>query len=392
MTKRDYYEILQVSRSASQEEIKKSYRKLAMQYHPDRNPGNHEAEAKFKEAAEAYEALSNPDKRRRYDQFGHQGVRDNQGFDNINDIFSHFGDIFSSFSGGSIFDEFFTGGRQQRRRRRAGADGSDLKITLKLTLEEIADGVEKTLKIKRQETCKHCKGTGAKEGSSSTVTCITCHGEGEIRQMTRSIFGQMMNVSICPQCHGEGTIIKDKCQYCYGEGREKTEAELKVKIPPGVSTGNYIPLHGQGNAGVRGGDAGNLHVVIEELRHEHFIRNEDDIIYDLTLTISDAILGSEVEIPILGGSASVKIDAGTQPGKILRMRDKGIRHLNEFGRGDLLIRINVFIPEKISAKEKEMLKLFSDSENFKPKKKGKEKSKEKSKDKGFFSKVKDSFS
>ncbi len=391
MTKRDFYEILGVQRTATVEEIKAAYRKHAMKYHPDRNPGDKDAEDKFKEGAEAYEVLSDQNKRARYDQFGHQGVKgtDFHGFDNVNDIFSAFSDIFSGFGGGSIFDDIFGGGqRRGGRHRQPGIQGSDLKVTLKLTLEEIAVGAEKTLKVKAFHKCSLCSGSGAKSGSS-TAECNTCRGTGEIRQISRSMFGQYINVSVCPACSGEGRVIKEKCPECSGEGRVKSESTVKVNIPAGVSTGNYIPLRGQGNAGIRGGDAGDLIVIIEELQHKHFIREEDDVIYDLTISVTDAMLGAEVEVPMLEGSAKVKIEPGTQPGKVLRMREKGIRHLNHHGRGDQLNYINIYIPTKLSSKEKELFKQLARSENLKPKKEDKNPGK---KSRGFFSKVKDSFS
>ncbi|MGA2667570.1 MAG: molecular chaperone DnaJ [Ignavibacteria bacterium] len=393
MTKRDFYEVLGVGKSASEDEIKSSYRKMAMKYHPDRNPGNKDAEEKFKEAAEAYEVLMDPNKRARYDQFGHEGMRgtDFHGFDNVNDIFSAFSDIFSGFGGGSIFDDIFGGTTRSQRTRRyrtQGIQGSDLKVSLKLTLEEIAEGVEKTLKIKKFETCTHCSGTGAKSGSG-TVTCHTCNGTGEIRQMSRSMFGQFINVTVCPTCSGEGRIIKDKCPHCEGEGRVKGEATVKVNIPAGVSSGNYIPLHAQGNAGIRGGQAGDLIVVIEELTHKYFTREDDDVVLELTISITEAVLGTEVEIPTLNGTAKLKIEPGTQPGKVLRMKEKGIRHLNHHGRGDQLNFIRLYIPGKLTAKEKELFKELSGSENLKPKSKLKDSG---TQQKNFFSKVKDSFS
>jgi len=358
MSKRDYYEILDIGKNASDDEIKTSYRKLAMKYHPDRNPGDHTAEEKFKEAAEAYEVLSNPDKRARYDQFGHQGMRggyDYHGYSNINDIFSQFSDI---FGGGSIFDEIFGSGGTRRhsgRHKQRGIQGSDLKINLKLSLEEISEGTEKTLKVKRYEKCSNCGGSGAK-GNTGTTDCQPCHGTGEIRHVSRSMFGQFVNIQVCPTCNGEGKIIKDKCPFCEGEGRVKEEATIKVNIPAGVSTGNYIPLREHGNAGIRGGGSGDLIVMIEESEHKHFVREEDDVLFELTISISDAVLGTETEIPVLGGTVMLKIEPGTQPGKILRLRDKGIKHLNHSGRGDQLVYINIFIPNKLTGKEKEMFR------------------------------------
>lgn len=370
MTKRDYYEILGVGRNASSDEIKSSYRKLAMQYHPDRNPGNKEAEEKFKECAEAYEVLSDSQKRQRYDQFGHQGVDSTgfHGFDNINDIFSHFSDIFGGFGrgGGSIFDDFF-GGSSSRRSRSRGIPGSDLKISLKLTLEEIADGIEKTLKVRKYKPCKTCGGTGAKSGSGYT-TCTYCNGTGEIRQATRSIFGQFINVSECHHCNGEGRIVKEKCPDCSGEGRIKSESTIKVNIPAGVVEGNYIPLRGQGNSGGRGGENGDLLVFIEEAQHKFFARLNDDIIYELDISFPDAVMGVDVVVPTLKGKAKLKVEAGTQAGSVLRMKEKGIKHLNGYGRGDQLVKVNIITPKKISSKEKDLLKELSKSDNFNPKK------------------------
>lgn len=388
MSKRDYYEVLGVTRSSTEVEIKSSYRKLAMKYHPDRNPGDKDAEDKFKEAAEAYEVLMDPNKRARYDQFGHAGMRgggfDTGGFNNVNDIFSHFSDI---FGGGSIFDEIFGSGGSRRhsgRHKQPGIQGGDLKISLKLTLEEIAEGVEKTLKVKRYEKCVHCTGSGAKAGSS-TEECSTCRGTGEVRTISRSMFGQFVNIQVCTTCQGEGRTIKEKCPHCHGEGRAKNEATMKVNIPAGVSSGNYIPLRGQGDAGIRGGGSGDLIVLIEEQEHEFFVREEDDIHYEHTISIAEAALGTESEIPVLGGSVIMKVEPGTQPGKILRLRDKGIRHLNHSGRGDQLVHINIYIPTKLTNKEKDMFRELGKSEHLKPKGK-------KEKSKGFFGKVKDSFS
>jgi len=390
VTKRDYYEILGVSKTATLEEIKKSYRKLAMQYHPDRNPGNKEAEEKFKEASEAYEVLSHPDKRARYDRFGHQGIRDTgfYGFDNVEDIFSSFSDIFSGLGGRSIFDDFFgSSQRYSKHRQEPGIPGTDLKVTLKLTLEEIADGTEKTLKIKKFIRCSRCGGSGAKDGSSASE-CPTCGGTGEIKHVSRSIFGQFINVTTCATCRGEGRVLRDKCPLCAGEGRVKADSTIKVNIPAGVTQGNYIPLHEQGNAGVRGGRAGDLIVVIDQAPHKYFEREGDDIIYNLTISIPEAVLGTETKIPVLNGSVNLKIDPGTQSGTILRLRDRGIKHLNRSGRGDLLVVVKVHIPSKLSSKEKEIFKDLMRSENLKPRKeKGEESSR-----KSFFNKVRDTFS
>ncbi len=390
MAKQDFYEVLGVSRDASQDEIKKAYRQMALKYHPDRNPGNKEAEEKFKEAAEAYEVLGDPEKRQRYNQFGHEGLRGTNyhDFTDINDVFSAFGDIFTGGFGGSIFEEVFGGG--QRGRRRSGAQrgqaGSDLRIRLTLTLEEIASGVEKKIKVKRQKKCDICSGSGAKS-SSGKSTCPQCGGSGELRQVSRSMFGQFVNITMCPTCEGEGKVIKDPCQNCHGEGRVQGESTIKVNVPAGVAGGNYIPLEGQGNAGRRGGPAGDLLVVIEEEPHEHFKRNGDDIIYDLWVSFPMAALGGEVEIPTLSGKAKLVIDAGTPTGRLLRMRGRGIPHLNSYGRGDQLVRVNVWVPAKLTNKEKELLRALSTSEHINP-----SEEERRSADRSFFDKVKDVFS
>jgi molecular chaperone DnaJ len=383
MTKKDYYEILELSREASLDEIKTSYRKLAMQCHPDRNPGDKQAEEKFKELAEAYEVLSDSNKKQRYDQFGHAGVDSTgfHGFDNINDIFSHFSDIFGGFSGGgSIFDDFFGGG-SSRRGRTQGIQGSDLKMTLKLTLEEIAEGIEKKIKVKKHKVCEECNGSGAKS-DSGYASCTNCNGTGEVRQVSRSIFGQVVNVSECSNCNGEGRIVKEKCSNCSGEGRSKTETTIKVNIPPGVTDGNYIPLREQGNAGIRGGVSGDLIVFIEEEKSEYFTRHGDDVVYELDISFIDAALGADVVVPTLKGKAKLKIEQGTQSGRILKMKDKGIKHLNGYGRGDQLVKINVYTPTKLSSKEKQVLKELLKSENFHPKNNNKKKT-----DKSFFKAV-----
>jgi molecular chaperone DnaJ len=391
MSKRDYYEILEVPRTANADEIKKAYRKAALKWHPDRNPNNKDAEEKFKEAAEAYEVLSDENKRHRYDQFGHEGMRpgaDYQGYTNINDVFSHFQDIFGSAGfGGSIFDDVFNGGRGRTRTRQAGIPGSDLKIRLKMTLEEIATGVEKKLKVRRWKTCDVCNGSGAKNASSKT-TCPQCNGTGEIRHVSRSVFGQFVNISTCDNCGGEGRIIKDKCTACHGEGRVQGETTIKVNVPAGVSEGNYIPLQGQGNAGQRGGPPGDLIVMIEEEPHKIFTRNGNDIILDLLISYPEAAFGTEIEIPTLNGRARLKIEPGTQSGRILRMRDKGIPGLNSRDHGDELVRVNVWTPTHLSKEDKEVLRHLEKSENIKPK----EGDKSAHSDKSFFEKMKDIFS
>jgi len=385
MAKRDYYEILGVDRSADVNTIKGAYRKLALQYHPDRNPDNKQAEEKFKEATEAYEVLSDENKRERYNRFGHEGVRQGQDFrtySNIDDIFSNFGDIF----GGSIFDEFFGGGSRRRtsQRRPMGERGSDIKLRLPLTLEEIAKGVEKTIKIKKYTGCDTCGGSGAKSGSGHSA-CSHCGGSGEIRQVSRSMFGQFVNISTCPSCNGSGRVISDYCPDCNGEGRVHGEDKVKVNIPAGVESGNYLPLRGKGNAGRRGGEAGDLIVIIDEKEHPYFVRREDNIIYHLTISFTDAALGTDLEVPTLYGSEKLKISAGTQPGTMLTLHDKGIPHLNSGGIGDQFVYVNVFVPTNLTSDEKQTLRKLSESKNFLTDKKAK------AKEKDFFDKVKETF-
>lgn len=379
--KRDYYEVLGVQRSSSTDEIKKAYRKLALQFHPDRNPNNKEAEEKFKEATEAYEVLSDQQKRQRYDQFGHQGLRggsDYHTYSNFNDIFSQFGDIF----GGGIFEEMF-GGQSRRGPRSTGEQGSDLRIRLKLTLEEIATGVEKKIKIKKWKTCGTCSGSGAKPGSSKS-TCPQCNGTGELRQVSRSMFGQFVNISACAYCGGTGQIIREKCPTCDGEGREQGETTVKINVPAGVSEGQYMTLQGQGNTGRRGGYPGDVMVEFIEEKHEHFVRNGDDIIYNAMISYPDAVLGTDLEVPTLTGKAKIKIESGTMPGKMLRLKDKGIPRLNSYGRGDQLIRIQIWVPPKVNSREKELLKELGNSEHINPT--------EEEKRKTFFDKMKNVFS
>ncbi len=367
MAKRDYYEVLGVDRNSSKEEIKKAYRKMAMQYHPDRNPGDKEAEEKFKEAAEAYEILSHDDKKARYDRFGHEGIRGSgfgtEGFSNINDIFSHFSDI---FGGSSIFDDFFgsSGSRSRSRRRGTGTPGSDLRVTLKLTLEEIATGVTKKIKIKKQVKCSECGGTGAQAGTS-LKSCPVCQGSGEVRTVSRSVFGQFVNITTCNNCGGDGTVVDTPCKKCMGDGRIQDEVTVKVDVPAGVQEGNYMTLRGEGNAGKRGGSAGDIMVVFKEEKHKHFIREADDIIYLLNISFPGAVLGTEVEVPTLTGKAMLKIEPGTPPGKMLKMTGKGIRHLNSSGAGDQLVQVNISVPKKLTAKEKQLLKELEDLPNFK---------------------------
>ncbi len=358
MSKRDYYEILGVSRSANTDELKKAYRKLAMDYHPDRNQGNKEAEEKFKEAAEAYEVLSNPEKRQIYDQYGHSGLKGGFGgsaadFD-LSDALRTFMEGFGDF--GDLF-----GMGRSRSSRRGRAAGSDLQVRLALTLEEIAKGVEKKLRIKRLTLCEHCQGSGA-DSSHGVKTCPMCHGSGEIRQVSRSIFGQFMNVSTCPTCHGEGQFIAKPCDECNGDGRIRTDATVSVKIPAGVATGNYLTLRGEGNKGARNGPAGDLIVLIEEKEHPLFDRHGDDILYELVVGYSQLVLGAEVEVPTLESRVKLKIPAGTQSGKLFRLKGKGIARLNNYGQGDELVKVVQYTPEKISSEEKKLIEKLAEFE------------------------------
>lgn len=371
MAKRDYYEVLGVDKNASSDDLKKAYRKLAMQYHPDRNQGDKEAEEKFKEAAEAYEVLSDDQKKAKYDRFGHSGMRGGQDFHsytNADDIFSHFSDIFgSAFGGGgsSIFDDFFGGSSSQRSRQRStGTPGSDLKVTIKLKLEEIASGTTKKIKIKKYKTCGTCNGTGAKN-KSAYKTCSVCNGTGEVRQVSRSLFGQFVNIAPCNNCSGTGNVVIEPCSTCRGDGRVYEESTIKINVPAGVSDNSYMTLRGEGNAGKNGGISGDIIVVFQEMPHEYFVRDGDNVIYDLFISYPEAVLGTDVEIPTLNGKAKLKIESGTQPGKFLKMREKGIQHLNRHGAGDQLVKINVFVPNKITSKEKEMLKELQKLPNIK---------------------------
>ena len=369
--KRDYYEVLGVEKTASDAEIKKAYRKLAIQYHPDKNPGNKEAEEKFKEAAEAYSVLSDKDKRSRYDQFGHAGVGgaagggfSGQGM-SMDDIFSMFGDIFGGGGGFGGFSGFSGSGRPQQRKFR----GSDLRVKVKLSLKDISTGVEKKFKLKKYVTCEHCHGSGA-EGNSGTETCPNCHGTGSVTRTQQSIFGMMQTQSVCPNCNGEGKIIKNKCKHCSGEGITYGEEVVEVKIPAGVAEGMQLTVSGKGNAGKRNGIAGDLLVVIEEESHPDLIRDDNDLIYNLLLSVPTAALGGTVEIPTIDNKVKVKIEPGTQPGKVLRLRGKGLPNVNSYGysngTGDLLVNISVYIPETLNKEEKQALEKMQNSDNFMP--------------------------
>lgn len=372
MAKRDYYEVLGVEKSASADEIKKAYRKKAIQYHPDKNPGDKEAEEKFKEAAEAYDVLSNPEKRARYDQFGHAGVSGAAGNGgpfggfsggmSMDDIFSMFGDIFGGHGGfGGGFGGFGgDGGAQQRRYR-----GSDLRVKVKLNLKEISTGVEKKFKLKKYVPCSHCHGTGA-EGNGGTETCPTCNGSGTVIRKQQTILGTMQTRSTCPTCGGEGKIIKNKCKECGGEGIVYGEEVVTVKIPAGVAEGMQLSMSGKGNAGKHNGIPGDLLILIEEEADKELIRDENDLIYNLLLSFPTAALGGTVEIPTIDGKVKVKIESGTQPGKVLRLRGKGLPSVNGYGTGDLLVNISVYVPETLSKDEKKQLEEMENSDNFKP--------------------------
>ena len=372
MAKRDYYEVLGVDRNASANDIKKAYRKLAIQYHPDKNPGDKEAEEKFKEAAEAYSVLSDENKKARYDQFGFEGVSgaggggfSGAGMD-MNDIFSMFGDIFGGRGGFGGFGGFGGGSAGPQKHR-----GNDLRVKAKLTLQEIANGTTKKFKLKKYVQCTHCNGSGA-EGNSYE-TCPECKGTGRIIRTQQSFFGMMRSEVPCPHCQGEGKIIKNKCSHCHGEGVVLGEEVVEIQIPAGVVEGMQLSMRGKGNAGKRGGINGDLLIVIEEEKHPELIRDENDLIYSLLLDIPTATLGGFAEIPTIDGRAKVTIDPGTQPGKVLRLRGKGLPTLNGYGKGDIVVNISVYIPETLSKEEKKTIESFRDSDNFRPTESVKEK-------------------
>ena len=367
--KRDYYEVLGVDRKATPDEIKKAYRKMAIKYHPDKNPGDKDAEEKFKEAAEAYDVLSNPEKREKYDQFGHSmgpqgfgGMGGGGGFGggmSMEDIFAQFGDIF----GGGAFGGFggfgrATGGRRSRPRQRRG---SDLRIRVKLTLEEIANGVQKTLKIPTFVKCEHCKGTGAKDGVAF-ATCNTCHGTGRVTRVQQTPFGAMQTEAVCPDCEGEGKVITERCSYCNGQGVERREQQVSFNIPAGVSDGMVLTLRGRGNAPVHGGVNGDLLVVIEEVKHPELIRDGNDVIYNLMLDVATATLGGTADVPTIGGRARLKIAPGTQPGKVLRLRGKGLP--SDQGQGDELVNVMVYIPENITPDQRKAFESMQGAPNL----------------------------
>jgi molecular chaperone DnaJ len=367
MSKRDYYEILGVNKTASADEIKKAYRKVAMQFHPDRNPGDKSAEEKFKEAAEAYEVLSDADKKAQYDRYGHAGVSSNgRGFSgggmNMEDIFSQFGDVF----GEDLFGSFFGGGGGRGRTSRArGVRGSNLRVKIKLTYEEIAKGVTKNIKVKKHVVCTTCSGSGAKD-KGSVQACGTCGGSGQVRRVTNTFIGQMQTVTTCPTCNGEGSTITAKCAACKGEGRVYGEDAISIEIPPGVQEGMQLNLSAKGNAGERGGAPGDLIILIEEEPHKELQRDGMNVAFDLHISFTDAVFGTQLEVPTIDGRAKIKIPAGTQSGKIFRLKGKGFPAVNSYQKGDQLIHVNVWTPQNVSNEEKTMLEKMSHSSNFKP--------------------------
>lgn len=370
--KKDFYEILGVAKSASQDEIKKAYRKVAMQYHPDRNPGDKAAEEKFKEAAEAYEILSDADKRAQYDRFGHQAFAQGRGGGghpggmNMDDIFSQFGDI---FGGDSPFGSFFGGGGSRSRSgggRTRGVRGSNLRIKLKMNYAEIAKGANKTIKVKKHVTCNVCAGSGAKD-KNALQTCGTCNGSGQVRKVQNTFLGQMQTVTACPTCNGEGTTITNKCTNCKGEGRVYGEETVTIDIPAGVQEGMQLSVSGRGNAGERGGPNGDLIVLIEEEAHPQLHRDGLNVAFDLHITFPDAVFGTQLEVPTIDGRAKIKIPPGTQSGKIFRLKGKGFPSVNSYEKGDQLIHINVWTPQNVNSEEKAMLEKLQHSQNFHPK-------------------------
>lgn len=363
--KRDYYEVLGVDKNATEDQIKKAYRTIAIKYHPDRNPGNKEAEEKFKEAAEAYDVLHDPQKRQQYDTFGFNGPGAGGGFGgfgtsmNMDDIFSMFGDIFGGHAGFGGFG----GGRHGHQVQR----GSDLRLKVRLSLDEIAHGVTKKFKVRKDLTCSHCQGSGAAPGSTSEQ-CPTCHGSGVITHTTQSIFGMMQTQGVCPTCNGEGTVIKNKCPHCHGTGIEKGEEVVEIKIPAGVAEGMIVNVPGKGNAGPHKGVNGDIQVFIEEEENDTFVRDDNNLIYNLLLDFPTAALGGEVEIPTIEGTKlKVKMEPGTQPGKTLRLRGKGLPAVQGYGRGngDLVVNVSVYIPKELSREEKAAIEQFRQSDNFK---------------------------
>lgn len=388
MAKRDYYEVLGVEKNATTQEIKKAYRKLALKFHPDKNPDNKEAEDKFKEAAEAYEVLSNEEKKAKFDRFGHAGMGGAGGFGggggmNMDDIFSQFGDIFGGGGGGG-FGGFggFSGSGGGRSGRRVNK-GSNIRVKVKMTLKDIVNGVEKKIKVKKYIGCKPCSGSGAEGGSGGFTTCDTCKGAGQVNRITNTFLGQMQTASACPTCGGDGKIITNKCNSCHGDGIIKDDDTIELKIPAGVEDGMQLSVSGKGNMGARNGVAGDLIVQIEEEEHDDLKRDGNNILYDLYINFGDAILGTEVTVPTVNAKAKIKIEPGTQGGKVLRLRNKGIPEVNGYRSGDQLINVNVWTPQNLTKDEKTMVEKLRDSDNFKPS--------PTSSDKGFFERMKDYF-
>jgi len=388
MSKRDYYEVLGVAKGASADEIKKSYRKIAMQFHPDKNPGDKAAEEKFKEAAEAYDVLSNTDKKAQYDRFGHSGVsgaggRPGQGGGmNMDDIFQNFGDIF----GDDVFGSFFGGGGGGRGGRRQGTRGSNLRVKLKMTFEDIAKGANKKIKVKKYVPCQPCGSTGAKD-KNSVQQCGSCGGSGQVRRVTNTFMGQMQTVTTCPTCNGEGSTITSKCTSCKGEGRVYADDQLSLDIPAGVQDGMQLSMSGAGNAGERGGPPGDLLIVIEEEKHAELKRNDLDVIYQLDISFPDVVLGTQVEVPTIDGKAKIKIPAGTHSGKLFRLKGKGFPAFQSYEKGDQLVEVNVWSPQNLSKDEQALLEKLKNSPNFQPGANAAEEREEK----GFFGKIKDAF-
>jgi molecular chaperone DnaJ len=390
MAKRDYYEVLGVAKTASADEIKKSYRKIALQFHPDKNPGNSAAEEKFKEAAEAYDVLSSPDKKAQYDRFGHAGVGSSAsgGFGGgggmrMEDIFQNFGDIF----GDDAFGSFFGGGGRQGGGRRQGTRGANLRVKLKLDYGEIANGANKKIKVKKHVSCGTCDGSGAKD-KGSVQTCGTCQGSGQVRRVTSTFLGQMQTVTTCPTCNGEGMQITAKCGNCKGEGRVYGEETISLDIPAGVQEGMQLSMHGYGNAGERGGPPGDLLILIEEEKHPHLRRNGFDVVYQLHLSFPEVVLGTQVEVPTIDGKAKIKIPPGTQSGKLFRLKGKGFPEFQSYEKGDQLVEVNVWSPQNLTNEERDILERLKNAPNFVP---GPE-AKSMKEDRSFFDKIKDAFS
>jgi molecular chaperone DnaJ len=388
-TKRDFYEVLGVSKSASADEIKKAYRKVAMQYHPDKNPGNKEAEDKFKEAAEAYEILSNTDKKAQYDRFGHAGLGGAAGRGggfggggmNAEDIFSQFGDIFGDDAFGSFFGG--SGGRSRQESSRGGKRGTNLRVKIKLNFEEIAKGTNKSIKVKKYVGCTTCDGSGAKD-KTSVQKCTGCGGSGQVRKVTNTFLGQMQTVVTCPTCSGDGSTVTAKCTSCKGEGRVYGEDTVSIDIPAGVQEGMQLSAGGKGNAGERGGGTGDLIILIEEESHKELFREGLNVGYELHIAFTDAVFGANVEVPTIDGRAKIKIPAGTQSGKLFRLKGKGFPSVNSYEKGDQLIQVNVWTPQQLSDEERNALEKLTDATNFKPQPEKTERS--------FFDKVRDMFS